>query len=121
MPRRVIALCTVAAVVATFSAIAAGTFDGEWEGAGKATPACSEPADFTVTVVDNKIVKGSLIGPKGATAITKGDIRPDGLANIAYGKGNLKGALKFEGDQLSGQIDTLCGKRELDGKRIKRP
>jgi hypothetical protein len=93
------------------SIVSAGSLDGEWTGrtGDDAWFQTCGTAYITVLVRDDRIVSGKLEGPKGSGEISANSaIGADGSVEIKIGTRRLDGKLTFSGNNLTGDVQTLC-------------
>jgi hypothetical protein len=99
------------------AANAASPYDGRWLGTAPEAGDCGV-LTVNITVIDGKVVAGTVSGRHASPPIDWGFVRPDGFGKIQYStQPTLTAILTFSGNQFTGLFPTHCGKRPVSGSR----
>lgn len=93
-----------------------GKHDGQWKAQGKPTQSCNEQADILFTLEDNKIMTGSVTGPRGVGPL-QGQVGDDGSGVIYIRGDRLQGTFQIHDAMVIGKLNTRCGWRDFEGSR----
>jgi hypothetical protein len=105
------------ALAITVAANAGGPFDGNWVGTAPALGDCGV-LTVRMTVLDGRVVSGSVAGNHGAPAIDWGFVQPNGFGKVQYStQPTATAQLTFTGNVFTGWFPTKCGRRAVSGTR----
>jgi len=114
----IFAALSLASLTVIGAAIAAGPYDGQWNGHLFYNQTKCPKGDFPVTIANNQ-VSGEWKGIRGTYPIS-GTVAPDGNFKGSIGKAPVTG--KFAGDNFEGLFpppEAVCGEGHMTFDRAK--